>query len=474
MALTKATYSMISGAVVNVFDYMTTAQIADVQARTATIDTAAAITAAIDSLGDDGGVVRLPKGRYLTNSEISVPSGVTLIGDGQYGGNGVYDQGVTTIYGLHDGNAIVSLVGSISCTISDLCIQSGPTSGDYPQTGLLLGRSTAASAGYHKIIRTAVYGNFGTAAIFSVASEDNYWEDINCWLYGGTAKWCFYTSIGNSFPAITELLYTSSNLDNVFVRFWFTNSSADADAACIYIDGAEAVGSWTFYGGYLTAYAGAYVTINNGAVDGLSMLGPITFVGVNGERLSGGDPLYGFDLKAAIAVTLPNLNVIGGRFDFLSGTNHYQIRQSNNLTLTQPNISIKPPEAFAYAQVLLYRDKILGGTMNVGRYAAWQTATLAAGWVDSFGSPYPTASYMIDSTGRVHLRGTVTGGGVGTIMTLPTGYRPAYTWRLPTTSNGAVALITVNSSGVVALNTGSATDVELGNLSFDMTEWVLP
>lgn len=473
MALTKVTYSMISGAEVNVFDFMTPAQIADVQARTNTLDVTIPINAAIASLGATGGTLRMPKGLYRTTSGITVTSHITVIGDGQFGGTGAYDQGCTTIYGAHNGNYILSLVGSVSCRISSICLQSGPSAGDYPQTGLMLGRTGPPSCGYHHINRISVYGNFRTAAIFSIASEDNYWEDINVWLYGGTAKWCLYTSVGNSFSAITQPLYTSSNLDNVFTRFWFTNSSENADAACIYIDGAEAVGSWTFYGGYLTAYAGAYVTINNGAVDGLSMLGPITFVGLNGERLSGGDPLYGFDLKSAIAATLPNLTIFGCRLDFLAGTNHYQIRQSNNLTLTQPNITIKPPEAFIYAQILIYRDKILGGTMNVGRFAAWQTATLASGWSSPLTTPFPEPSYMIDSTGRVHLRGTVTGG-TGTIMTLPDGYRPAYTWRLPTTSNGAVALITVDSSGVVALASGSGTNVELGNLSFDMTAWTLP
>lgn len=472
--LTKTTHSMILGATVNVFDFMTDAEITDVQARTKTLDVTSAINAAIASLGATGGTVRMPKGLYRTTAQISLPSHISLVGDGQFGGNSAYDQGCTTIYGDHSGQAILSLVGSVSCMPSDLCLQSGPTSGSYPQTGLMLGRSSTASAGYHKIMRVSVYGNYGTAPIFSIASEDNYWEDINVWLYGGTAKWCFYTSIGNSFPAITTPLVTSSNLDNVFTRIWFTNSVNNADAACIYIDGAEAVGSWSFYGSYLTAFSGSYVTINNGAVDGLSMLGPITFVGVNGERLSGGDPVYGFDLKADIAVTLPNLTIFGCRFDFQAGANHYQIRQSINLSLTQPNISIKPPEAFPYAANLLYRDKILGGAMNVGRFAAWQAATLASGWSALFGAPYPAASYMIDSTGRVHLRGTVTGGGVGKIMTLPDGYRPTVKWRLPTTANGAVALISVDTSGNVNLDTGSATSVELGNLSFDMTGFTLP
>jgi len=477
MGLTKVTFAMTSGAVVNVFDFMTAAQIASVQARDKVEDVTAAIDNALAALGGDTNTIRFPRGLYKTTAEIQIPSSINILGDGLFGGTGAYDQGATTIYAAHAGNSIFNLVGSGACRIQDICLQAGPPSGDYPQTGLMLGRTTSASAGYHHIERVSIYGCYGAAGIYTLASEDNYWEDIYCWIYGGTAKYNLYTCIGASasFPtSITQSFYTSSNLTNTFNRFWFTNGTGNADAACIYIDGAEAVGSWSFYGGYMTAGSGSYVEISNGAVDGLSMLGPITFSGCSGERLAGGDPLYGFKLTCGIAgLQLPNLNIVGGRYDLQFGTNHYLFSQSNNLYLVQPNITMKPPEASPYAQVVLYRSQIWGGTVNLGRYAAWQTATLASGWTSTYGSPYPAPSYMVDSTGRVHLRGTVTGG-TGTIMTLPVGYRPAYTWRLPTQSNGAVALITVDSSGVVSLVSGSAASVDLGNLSFDMTDWTLP
>jgi hypothetical protein len=475
MALTKVTNSMIYGAVVNVFDFMTPAQIADVQARTKTLDVTSAINAALASLGGLGGTVRMPKGLYRTTSEIILPGAVTLCGDGVFGGTGAYDQGATTIYGDHNGNSILNLAGSGACRIQDLCLQAGPPSGVFPQTGLLLGRTTSASSGYHHIARISVYGCYDAAAIMAIASEDNYWEDIYVWIYGGAAKYCLYTGIGNSsnFPGMTQPFVTSSNLTNTFNRFWFTNSSFNTDSAIIYIDGAEGVGSWSFYGGYMTASSGSYVEIANGFVDGLSMIGPLTFVGCSGERLQDGDPLYGFKLTASLGVTLPNLNIVGGRYDLLAGTDHYLFFQSNNLTLVQPNITMKPPEAFPYAQVLLRRGLIFGGTINLGRYAAWQTATLTNGWVTSFGAPYPAPSYMIDSTGRVHFRGTITAGS-GPIMTLPVDYRPAYLWRIPTQSNGAPALLSVNSSGVVDILSGSATDLELAGVSFDMTAWVQP
>lgn len=478
MALTKVTNSMISGAVVNVFDYMTAAQISDVQARTKILDVTAAINSALASLGGSG-TVRLPKGLYRVTDEIYIPPGVTLIGDGLFGGTGAYDQGATTIYADHDKNCILNLVGSGACQIQDLCLQSGPPSGIYPQTGLMLGRTGVASSGYHHIKRVSIYGCYSATGIMAIASEDNYWEDIYCWVYAGTAKYCLYTCIGDAsrFPGVTQSFYTSSNLSNTFNRFWFTNGTGNTDAACIFIDGAQATGSWSFFGGYMAASSGSYVEIANGYVDGLSMIGPITFAGCSGERLSGGDPLYGFKLTASIAVTLPNLNIVGGRYDLLAGSNHYLFWQSNNLTLTQPNISMKPPEAFPYAQVVLRRELILGGTINLGRYAAWQTATLTAPWVATYLAPYPAPSFMIDSTGRVHLRGTVTNPGTPgqtVIMILPAEYRPSYNWRIPTVANGAVALLLITTSGNVEVISGSTVDVELAGVSFDLSAWTLP
>jgi len=473
MSLTKATYSMISGSTVNAFDFMTPAMIADVQARTGLIDTTAAIQAAINSLST-GGVVRLPKGKYLTTAKLVLTTGVSLIGDGQFGNNNnAYDQGCTTILGRHNGTAILSLVGAVSCTVSDLCLMTDGPANPWPETGLLLGRNTTASAGYHKIIRVAVYGNFTAANVYSIASEDNYWEDLNCWNYAlGGAKNVFYTSIGNSVGSgVTEPLVTSSNLDNAFVRFWFTNNNPNTDASCIYLDNAEGMGSWSFYGGYCTAAGGSYVTINNGAIDGLSALGPFTFVGFNGERLAGGDPLYGFNLLAGVSVELRGLFISGARLDFLAGTNHYQIRQQPNVTLVAPNIVMQPPEAFPYALTDVNRKQVLGGILSVGREYAWTNVTFATDWANTLGSPYAQAGYCIDPTGVVRLRGQVVRSTAGstTIFTLPTNARPAYDMFFSTgVGTGVGTLLVSSSTGAVSFNAGTVTDaIDLTPVQFN-------
>lgn len=82
MALTKARYSMIAGATVNVFDFMTEVEIEDVTTNTAFIDVTSKIQAAIDSI-NTGLTVFLPRGTYKITSTIFLRrSGVHIIGTG--------------------------------------------------------------------------------------------------------------------------------------------------------------------------------------------------------------------------------------------------------------------------------------------------------------------------------------------------------------------------------------------------------
>jgi hypothetical protein len=81
MSLTKATYSMILGEVVNVFDYMTPAQLADVQSNALTVDVTNAVQAAVTAAGVNG-TIRFPVGSYLLSDTIECLVNQRLIGDG--------------------------------------------------------------------------------------------------------------------------------------------------------------------------------------------------------------------------------------------------------------------------------------------------------------------------------------------------------------------------------------------------------
>jgi hypothetical protein len=95
MALTKVTYSMIQGSSLNVFDFMTAAQIADVQAGSLSVDVTAAIQAAVDyatstqlvtnTTGAAGrpkasiSNIIFPKGKYLISDAITFAGSPTYV-----------------------------------------------------------------------------------------------------------------------------------------------------------------------------------------------------------------------------------------------------------------------------------------------------------------------------------------------------------------------------------------------------------
>ena len=97
----------------------------------------------------------------------------------------------------------------------------------------------------------------------------------------------------------------------------------------------------------------------------------------------------------------------------------------------------------------------------------WQDATLENSWAN-VGSPYYNAGYYKDPFGIVRLRGRVDSGSSGTVaLTLPTGFRPNATIKLPAEDSGSVASVTINSSGQVTLTTSGGTpEISLESITF--------
>lgn len=86
MALTKATYSMVQGAPINVLDYMTAAEIADVVGNTGSVDVAAKVRLALDyaSTLPAGAQVIFPAGTYYIPTTVFIPTqtGLSIVGFG--------------------------------------------------------------------------------------------------------------------------------------------------------------------------------------------------------------------------------------------------------------------------------------------------------------------------------------------------------------------------------------------------------
>lgn len=135
MALTKVTNYMITGAVVNVFDYMTAAQIADVQSGAFTLDVTAAINDAIAALpatyditynfsgneysGHPSTTLYFPAGTYKVTSSIVIQkNNVTIRGDG-WNNSIIKFSGAGTIQG------VVRFLNALGCEMSDMGIDGG-------------------------------------------------------------------------------------------------------------------------------------------------------------------------------------------------------------------------------------------------------------------------------------------------------------------------------------------------------------
>lgn len=84
MALTKASYSMITGAVANILDFGAVADYNESIPGSGTNNSAAiqAAISAIQARGNGDGAVYIPAGRYKILADINVPYGVSIFGDG--------------------------------------------------------------------------------------------------------------------------------------------------------------------------------------------------------------------------------------------------------------------------------------------------------------------------------------------------------------------------------------------------------
>ena len=104
---------------VSAFDFMTAAQIADVQAGTALLDVTAAILAA---LGSGSKNVYFPAGQYKTTATINRPNTVRMYGDG---------AGYSTIVAYHNNSIIrtapASLSGDAYNSMEDMGVKNGAT-----------------------------------------------------------------------------------------------------------------------------------------------------------------------------------------------------------------------------------------------------------------------------------------------------------------------------------------------------------
>jgi hypothetical protein len=262
MSLTKVTNSMILGAYVNVLDYGT-------NTVPGTTNMAPAINAAIVAAGE-GGTVFFPKGTYNTTSPILAEnlSGLTLLGEIATASNAG-----TAIIGTHTGKCILSLVGSRGVVVNGLALYGAATT--YPKTGLLLGRSSAASAGNHVFYNIGIRGNFSVAAVYNVASEDVCF--FQCFIFPTLSPIAAASFSQTDYASIGGL--TGSSMETVqFYGGYLANSDATAGSTCLYLPLGSATGHHLYNNVFFSKNGGSsYIKLAPGAVDGSSSVFPIQF-----------------------------------------------------------------------------------------------------------------------------------------------------------------------------------------------------
>lgn len=433
---------------------------------TTSVDSTSAFNAAIASVSAVGGDVYAPRGMYKISSTLYLKSGVSLFGDGSFKGTDANREGVTVLFCEHTGPAMLSLKGANGCYVRNISLQG--SSASKPKTGLALGRSSAASAGHHHIENVTVTGYFTVASIYIAASEENSFTNVWGWNFGGNADYGLVVSTQDVFNV--DGMASSTCLFNNFYNLRLYNTSPSASAAGILLLCSESMGSINFFGVYIIQYAGAYIRISQGAIDGVRALGPFNFHGVAGEIYSGGNPKYGFDLVSSVPLNWQGLNIDNPRLQLPANSNGdiYDIRQDINTTLYNPKIIMSPPEAFPYASSLVRREKIIGGVVSVGRVGDWVALSLNPGWSSTYGSPYAQPAYRVGNDGIVELRGVVSGGS-GSITSLPYSASGG-DLIFATFGNNAIARIKVaKADGSISLFAGTATGgIDLSSVRFSI------
>ena len=185
MSLTKVSYSMIQGAPINAFDYMTPAQIADVQAGTMLEDVTAALQAAlVVAKAGNGAVVYLPAGVYKVSDTLDItptysasPSepfknlqtSVGFKGDGQHS---TWIAWASTVQPTVARKAVVVLGGY--SYLEDLTIISNPTN---PTTYSAYYGAVTTGTSWKMSIRNVGFTNF--AVPFSANIIKTYKNGVN-------------------------------------------------------------------------------------------------------------------------------------------------------------------------------------------------------------------------------------------------------------------------------------------------------
>lgn len=248
-------------------------------------DDTVAIQAAVAAAALAHGTVYFPTGTYIMTAPLDGDDtfGLNLLGSGMSG---------SIIVGAHTGRAVVSLIGAIEATISQLGIAG--SSAIPPQTGLLLGRSSAASAGYHSFRDVRIDGYYTKTGLYNVASEENEYTNV---LIVTSAAPIASVYLSHTDSLSVGGLTTSTMTVQQFNRCSWYNYDATAGSTVLYLKANENFGNMQFNNTFLAKQGGkSFVTID---LDN-SITASINFNGMFGEMMTT-RPTYGLWVTGTVS-----------------------------------------------------------------------------------------------------------------------------------------------------------------------------
>jgi len=270
MSLTKVSFSMITGAPINVLDVGATG-------NGSTNDTAA-IQAAFDSIASTGGALYFPKGTYL------VPNGINFRQSAAESNNTYYiygDGAKESIIITENANISLDLGGRNRVCLYNFGIRD---SGTTAKVAIARYRDTTIGSdgggSYHTYENLYIEGMFSFGAIYSIGSEVNNHYNIQINQNGNGP--CYFTTYTNYLGLTAAGTITGgSNTVNNFYGGYLIGAPSTTGGALYVATGIT--DNLNFYGTYFVGYAGGYV-VKLGFGNADSMQGTKIF---NGCRFEG-------------------------------------------------------------------------------------------------------------------------------------------------------------------------------------------
>lgn len=262
-----------------------------------------------------GATIFFPVGIYKTLHKWTPPAGVSIMGVGfPFGRNSTY-AGTSVIRGVHTESAVISFKGNQGNGLYNMDLEGGTLtvgvcSGSTPKTVLELGRSSSGSAGTHIISGNLFNGCASSALVYSIASEENRWDNNTYELYGGGALYNYYTAQGDGLSVDT--LTGSSNSAVWHKGEEFFNFVDNGGAACIRENTGQSTRGHIWDGAYLISVNGESVQIVDSQDTGGAQ--DLQFHGVTGE-ISGSGPSFWWDVSGTVGHIIKGLVIDQGIYD---------------------------------------------------------------------------------------------------------------------------------------------------------------